>query len=291
MEFNYDKDKLIKDIYTFRNDINLDTVYPIELCKMLDKAFPIIPYGVDIIKKGTPLYRGRVHEGGTSYKKVTDFSYVPYEDKKKCGEFGRANLPKQSLFYSSNDMDTAQMETICKQVDKRIWPLSFGKWVIEEDIIIAKVLPADIKEINAVSNGAERKYVHESFKKDLSSEQHECADLVTDFIGREFAKTDIKTHRHYLYSVYFANRLFLQEENGQKLQGVRYPSIPMVYQGDNFVLKPDMVDQNKLRLDKTYEVVSGIGGQMKLESRIENTSVKIENGEITWQKNDVVIYR
>ncbi len=286
----YNKDDLQRQIDFLENRLDLDRINPFVLRDELNKYFPLIPVGVLDIKKGTKIFRGRIHEGGPSYKKVQDFSYVPHDIKAKCKEFGRANLPMQSLFYSSNNLDTAQMECICKDIKNKIWFLSFGEWEVQEDLIVADIILHDIEQIKTTSVAKKRDHVHNLIKQDLDEKQFEYVKMILDFFGRQFAKTNIPTDRHYLLSVYLADRLLDLKENGRQIDGIQYPSIPMIYQGNNIVLKPTVVDNNKIKLIKTYEMVCGLGGGMQLQSKIENTSKEIKDSEIFWHKEGVEFY-
>lgn len=286
----YNKDNLKRQIDYLENRVNLDTINPIFLRDELNKYFPSIPAALLDIKKGTKLFRGRIHKGGPSYKKVEDFSYMPHDKKAECREFGRANLPKQSLFYCSTTLETAQMECISKDINHKIWFLCFGEWEVKEDLVLADIILHEIEEIKTTIIAQKRDHVHNLIKQDIDEEQFNCEKMVLDFFGKQFAKTNLPSDKHYLYSVYLADRLFELEDNGKVIDGLQYPSIPMTYQGNNIVLKPTVIDEKKLELIKTYEMVCGIGGGMQLHSKIENTSKEISGNEIFWNNEGRVFY-
>lgn len=290
MALPYNKIDLVRQLDCLENKVDLDRISPIFLRDELNRYFPTIPVGLLDIKKGTKLFRGRVHKGGKSYKKVENFSYTPHADKLKCREFGRCNLPMQSLFYCSNNLDTAQMECICKDLKNKIWFLSFGEWEVQEDLLVADIILNEIEEIKTTAPDKKREHVLNLIKQDLTEEEFEYVKMILDFFGKQFAKTNIPTHMHYQYSVYLTDRLFEIVEKNKPVDGLQYPSIPMRYQGNNIVLKPSVIDNHKLKLIKTYEMVCGIGGGMQLQSKIENTSKEIVNDEIVWHKEGVEFF-
>jgi len=290
MALPYNKYDLTRQLDYLENKVDLDRINPSFLRDELNRYFPSIPVGLLDIKKGTMLFRGRVHKGGKSHKKIENFSYTPIADKAKCVEFGRCNLPKQSLFYSSNNLDTAQMECICKDTKKQVWFLSFGEWEVQEDLLVADIVLNEIDEIKTTTPDRKREHILNLNKQNLTAEEFECTKMILDFFGKQFAKTNIPTHNHYLYSAYLTNRLFEIVENDKPIDGLQYPSVPMIYQGNNIVLKASVIDNHKLKLIKTYEMVCGIGGKMQLHSKIENTSKDIVNGEILWHKEGVEFF-
>jgi hypothetical protein len=278
----------------FLEGINLND-FPLSfLAKELDRYFPSIPAGLITIPKGFKLYRGRVHGGGPSYKSVKDFSYVPHDEKAKCNEYGRANLPTQSLFYASDNIDTAQMECITKEIQSLMWILSFGVWEVQEDIEVANIIPhgVDQKILNAWDKP--REHFYNMMGKDIEADQLECVQLIIEFFNGQFSKQEIKSHFDYFYSVYLSQRLLRTSSingledlyKGQATSGIKYSSVPMNYQGYNVVLNPELIDNKKLKLISTQEYISAISKGI-LYSKRKNESVKIENDIITW-KNDVV---
>lgn len=287
MTHEYNKVDLARQIDFLENRVDLDSFNQDLLWQELTRYFPSIPVGLNVIKKGEALFRGRPTKAGPSFKKVTDFSFVPFDVKKKCKVFGRCNHPTQSLFYSARNLDVAQMECLTHHIDFRIGSLSFGKWIAQEDIILADIVLHEIEEIKTTSVARKREHVHNLIKANISQGQFECVKMILDFFGKQFAKSKIPTHRHYLYSVYLTNRLFELESDGKKIDGVQYPSIPMMYQGDNVVLQPEVIINGKLKLVETYEVMSAIS-QMKLYSDRTNTSKEINNDEIIWHANETI---
>lgn len=284
---NYSKSDVEHQIELLEKRIDLETINEIFLFKLLDYFFPSIPIGINIIKKGKELYRGRPSEKGPLFKSVEDFSFVPFPKKLSSKTYGRCNKPTQSLFYCSKNIDIAQMELITHHKKFSIDSLSFGKWVVTDDIVIADIVLPNIDEVKAESIAIKREHFHSLIKADLPEDQLECVKLITDFFGRQFAKSKITSHRHYLYSVYLTNRLLDGEFEGKKIDGVLYPSIATLYQGDNIVLKPEVIINKKLKLIETCELTSGIS-QGKLFSRLTNRSIEILNDTIIWQDNEVI---
>jgi hypothetical protein len=287
MPILYNKIDLERQIESLENRTDLEKINAEFLWRELWRYFPSIPVGIITLKKGEEVFRGRPTKKGPSFKKVTDLSYVPFEEKAKCKKYGRCNFPTQSLFYSSNNLDVAQMECLTHHIDFRIGSLSFSKWVVEKDIIIADIILHDMDEVKATSIAEKRNHLHNLIKPDLNEEQFECVKMVLDFFGKQFAKSLIPSHYHYLFSVYLANRLLDLEVDGKKIDGLQYPSIAMNYQGTNIVLKPEIIIDGKLKLVKTWEIMSAIS-QQKLYSHIVNESIKIENETVTWRANDVI---
>jgi len=278
---NYDKAELEK-IIDLLEKIDLKRFHLQTLDKYLEEHFPSIPVGLLNIPKGTKLFRGRIHRGGPSYKEVKDYSYVPHADKANCNEFGRANFPKQSLFYASNNPDTAQMECFTKDIDTYLWFYTYGVWEAQEDLVIADILPHSNDERVLSAFAKPKEHLYNIFRQELDDYQCECVKMILDFFGRQFSKSNIQSHLEYFYSVYFADRLLRLNENDKKIDGIRYPSVPMNYRGYNTVLNFETVDNRKIKLIKTYEVVSTVYKGV-LYTKQKNESTKIENDIISWK--------
>lgn len=284
---DFSKSFILNEIELLENRIDLTTIDEIYLFKLLDYFFPTIPVGINLIQKGSVLYRGRPSGIGPSFKRVNDFSFVPFDEKLLSRKYGRCNRPTQSLFYCANSIEIAQMECLTHHTDFTIDTLSYGKWIAMEDILVADIHLPEMQEIKVSRIANKREHFHNLLKVDLNEKEFEYANLISDFFGRQFGKSNITNDRQYLYSVYLTNRLLDGEVEGKKIDGVKYPSIATLYQGDNVVLKPEVILSHKLKLVETYEIISGIS-QGKLFSSLTNQSIEINNETIIWRDNEVI---
>lgn len=204
-----------------------------------------IPYTTALLKKGTPIERGRINEDCGFYNSEFEISYRT--DIGNIKEFGRANKPFQSLFYGvipSKNIELPRIVLFSELVEQfRIIPtddfettMTIGRWIVKEDFEIADVCFSD-DYIN-VKNIKKRYDYWINETKDSKIGQKEYQDLLTMF-SKEFSKTHINNHFDYkLSSLYAEIAIF-----ANRLNGIGYPSVKIDYLANNVALTPEAVER------------------------------------------------
>ena len=235
---------------------NLDYADYDIICKSIaDLKDKFVPTA--LLKKGWYIDRVRINRENEIFSNIEQVSYIHDKDVlEKFVTFGRANEPKQAVFYGavvSQEIQqprvVAYFETsdLLKELDKfenveEIFTLS--RWEILEDIEIIEMIFSDealkVNEYNKLS-----------LKNQLKNYGHlplaEHIEKQGKFFSNEFARNDIKKGESFKYkiSASYANYIW----NNTHLKGITYPSVQFNYLGQNVALLPKLVDKY-LKLQK-----------------------------------------
>lgn len=289
------KEKAIKFINDFKN-LDLENIEFETLKKITIRYFPFIPMLPVTVPFGELLYRARtIPYNQPPYENLCDFT--PPAKKYQKNEFGRANKPFQTVFYCSTNMKVAAME-VCKDYKNIINPQFEVGWVV---IGVWKVIDYCGLFLSNLYNSDQVLTVREDIKRELNLFQKKMnstsenkqslpentiavTELLMKFFSDEFSKNNIINHNDYKMSTIYADRLFSPSDN--IFDGIRYPSVPMKYQGDNIVLC-EGIFQNKLKLVETLYITCGLdfGTNDNIETRILLGSKKIKGDKILWEKD------
>ncbi|PCJ23340.1 MAG: hypothetical protein COA97_11840 [Flavobacteriales bacterium] len=203
-----------------------------------------VPILTTIIKKGTPIFRGRTEKNVKSFNNEFEISYrTDFGDIKK---YGRTNRPHQSVFYASVPQSKGDYPplTLLTEIlpdffeeDKNVKNkhITIGMWVAKKDFEVADICFSKDYSSNSIML-EKRKLWDEKLKKEsIDFNQH--IDTL-EFISRQFSKKKIKSHWDYkLSSVFFD---LIQNE---KIHGILYPSVKRDFDGLNLSLIHDVVDE------------------------------------------------
>ena len=204
-----------------------------------------IPYTTTLLKKGTPIERGRINKDCGFFNSEFEISYRT--DTGNLKEFGRANKPFQSIFYGaipSEDIKYPRIVLFSELVEQfREIPLdnfeitmTIGRWIVKEDFEISDVcFSSDYFNVENIK----RRYdfwVRET--KDSEIGQEDYQELLKLF-SKEFSKTQINNHFDYKLSSLYAYIAIY----GNKLNGIGYPSVRTDYLANNVAITPDAVEK------------------------------------------------
>lgn len=204
-----------------------------------------------LLKKDWYIDRVRINCKNDVFSNIKQVSYIHDKDiLEKYVKFGRANEPKQAVFYgaiTSSEIQqprvVAYFETseILNELDKydnieEIFTLS--RWRILKDIEIIEMIFSDealkVNEYNKLSlENQIKNYGH------LQLAEH--YERQGRFFSNEFARKDIKKGEDFKYkiSASYINYIW----NKTHLKGVTYPSVKSNYLGQNVALLPELVDK------------------------------------------------
>lgn len=204
-----------------------------------------------LLKKGWYIDRVRVNKNGEIFSNIEQVSYI--HDKNTLDNyvaFGRANQPKQAVFYGAIEspaiqqprvvayFETSELLKELHKHDNAEEIFTVSRWRILEDIEIIEMIFSDealkVNEYNKLSLQNQLKnYGHLQL-----AEHYEKQGI---FFSNEFARNDIEKGESYKYkiSASFANYIW----NNTHLKGITYPSVQSKYLGQNVALLPDIVDK------------------------------------------------
>lgn len=252
-----------------------------------------IPLPIISIPAETILYRTRIHEKceyKIQFNKICDLSYR--ECRNEIKNFGRANEPFQSIFYCSDKMETAFFETsklVKKENIGNVEVNSLGIWRVKEDINVVN-LPKN-KDYFGNSTVA---YLNKEFNNYVNSFNNEDSKNLINFlhiISDEFSTKSNMKDFNYLLTCALANYAYetpfksMDTDRLSNVDGITYPSVWLEDKGMNFALKPELIDNKLIELEKV------IYREMQLTSKdnfteidtITSKSIDYNEWKIVWQ--------
>jgi phage antirepressor YoqD-like protein len=204
-----------------------------------------IPYTTAVLKKGTPIERGRINDDCSFFNSEFEISYTT--DTGNLKEFGRANKPFQSRFYGaipSIDIKYPRIVLFSELVEQfRDIPeddfeitMTIGRWIVKEDFEIADVcFSNDYFNVDNIK----RRYDHWIGKtKHTKIGQKQYQELLI-FFSNEFSKTQIENHFDYKLSCLYAEIAVY----GNGLNGIGYPSVRTDYLANNVAITPNAAER------------------------------------------------
>lgn len=239
------------------------------IADMRDKFVPTA-----ILHKGHYIERALINPPGEIFTNHERISYIHDKNKLKKVLFGRANEPKQTVFYGSIISPLINMprvvawfETTEKfneeyKYNDTIEIFTVGRWRILEDIEIMEMIFSDealkVNEYNRIALANQLKNFQEHPLALFCEEQG-------NFFSNEYARKDIKKGENYKYKISAAYTNYIWRNS--HLKGITYPSVSSDFQGQNIALLPEIVDKY-LKLE--------LVGMFKFERR-NGINLPIEN--------------
>jgi hypothetical protein len=288
------EERAIKFINEFKN-LDLEKIDFDTLKDLTIKYFPFIPMFPVTIPYGTLLYRARtIPYNQPPYDKLADFK--PPGKQYQKNEFGRANKPFQTVFYCSTEMKVAAME-VCKDYKNVQNPqfevgwVVIGVWKVIDycglflsNLCFSDEVLLNRKDIQTELSHYQKQMKQNSKKNPLPDNTIKVTELLINFFSEEFSKNNIKNHNDYKLSTVYADRMF-SNKNVNIFDGLRYPSVPMKYLGDNIVLSENSY-KNKLELVNTFFITCGIDFPTDdhIVTGILLEAEKIDGEKIVWEK-------
>lgn len=210
-----------------------------------------------LIKKDARIDRVRINKATESFSKKDDVGYITNKEVlNNHVDYGRANLPKQAIFYGSiitkhipqprvaAYFETSQSVKELNDTDVISETFTLSRWRVLEDIeVIEMIFSDEALKVN--------EYVKASFDDKMSAlndfQRKEHYIEQSTFFSNEFARNDVGKGQNYKYKITAAYANYLWSRTG--LKGITYPSVPTEYKGHNVALLPEVVDKSlKLEL-------------------------------------------
>lgn len=197
--------------------------------------------------KGKPILRARPNNGGERFEILSDYSFKPQEFNTT---YQRASTPYRTMFYgciTPENVGTGELNNsrITGAIEAMPWlrdkttsgykKISFGKWVVEEDINLLALVHSNVY-YGASSYTKELADAYEKFMSIQDKEILENSKKFQQFLANEFSK-EIGTHLDYMISATFTD--IVTKYPGQQIDGVLYPSVRTSGQGFNIAITPE----------------------------------------------------
>lgn len=265
-----EQEKALNELISYRD--KLDKIEYSDIRTLIKESIQHIPITTAKLHKNADIDRVRLNRNKPFYTKQDDLNYIKDKDiiRDHLKEFGRANKPHQPLFYGALESslikqnrltaitETSRLlrdtESIC--LDGQLVTLS--RWKTNEELIIAEIVFSD-EALKA--NPDTRQSFQNQFDQIKNHPLREIGLRQLQFFSNEFARK-VNSHHDYKISVAYSDLIM----NDLGLAGITYPSVQSGYQGQNIVLRPDIVDKH---LD-LYAVSTHRIHKNKMESLISN---------------------
>ena len=235
------------------NDENLLKLSDEEVMKEL-LNFKNLALIVTKIRKGDYIYRVRIQDQEEHpekrYKNKCHFNYRT--DVDKIMEYGRGNLPRNSMFYGSvyatGSIEnikvhmTAYMEVSSilhnyQDTSRKHEFFYTSKWQVKEDFEVVAI----INHEKFQKNNEPAKYLaskYNEFAKELKEDASNL-NLMINYIAEQYAR-EVKKDENWKYKI-SAN--YTQYLLSKGITGVLYPSVKTEGESFNIVMPPDKADE------------------------------------------------
>ena len=203
----------------------------------------------------TILFRGRkneyTHQG--LFDTISEVGIIP---SKFVTSLGRANLPRQPVFYCSTNEETVVREVtqwyindngrandlITKKVMGMDWSpftcmMTISAWIVKEDLNIGLLFGGEQKRSLAIQDCAKRRY---NLANGETSNYIKSKNILLDFFSDEFGKLAVRHEFDYVYSALYSSSVLNNHnyiENASiQFDGIKYPSIANDFRGENYAI-------------------------------------------------------
>jgi len=203
--------------------------------------------------KNSMIFRSRINEGLNVYEKISDIS-AP--DSKFVNNYARANKPKQTLFYGSENRPTSYLEFVEQLAE--VTPIgnevliTIGGWELQKDLTFVLVYNPSDKRNNEYNQYHRKAF--DNFIEQTPIELRKGTVKFFEFIGKEFSKP-VKTNLDtYLITCAYSNIIFSYEQ----CDGIMYPSVPSGGIGFNVAIKENIIKNDfiQLKVAKTDKFIA-----------------------------------
>lgn len=241
------QEKALNEIISYRDRLN-EIEYD-DIKTLIKESIRHVPIALAKLHNGAAIDRVRLNKDKLFFTSQNELSYIT--DKNTINhltEFGRANKPHQPLFYGALTSEkikenrmTAYAETSVMLGDNDAVNLegelfTLSRWRTNEELIIPEIV-FSVAAIKENPQTAASFYKH--YQALMNEPMRELALRQLELFSEEFARR-VRSHHDYKIAVAYAD-LLMSEGNHP---GILYPSVQTGYQGQNIVLRPDIVDKH-----------------------------------------------
>ncbi|MEQ9378316.1 MAG: RES domain-containing protein [Imperialibacter sp.] len=273
--------------------IDLEKMSDIDLEKTFLTYFNTIPYNnQSFFPKGEELYRARIDDGEKPFSKIKD---IFVREENEIIGYGRANRPREQIFYCSDNMDVSLFETLQYLSKENFWykrqkgkmvQVTVGVWRINEPIRLASIFHGgdlwsrrpDLKDFHTHHRKVFSKY--KATKKMLDYEEALCEFFSSQFTKQVDFDWEYKLSALYSYLVKHAK----VSNDRYVFDGIIYPSNATHLFGDNLAIYKRAFNEKKIELVRVESVMC-VTFPDQINFYKMNASENIKEGEIYWDPN------
>lgn len=290
-----DKEKAL-EFLNMLNSLDLSQYDLDKIDNMINDVFHIIPFGTSHIPKGTKLFRARKNKPSQVFYNISELGLNKPDN---ITEFGRANKPHEPIFYCSSNVKLACAEVLQSLKNKfnpknEVGLTTVSVWETTKELHVAPIYYSEAvcKVRDDIKNYKEGNKNHIREKNIINSSTLDVSDLIMEFFCDEFSKININTHHDYKLSASYSNRLKHANKlvapmySNSRFDGIVYPSVAMMYKGDNIALFEENLD-DKIKFETAIQAIcldfdfDKPDFQSYFTYEIESYD---KNGNLTWSK-------
>lgn len=216
---------------------------------------------------------------GIKYKhKPNRFSDIIYPPKDKA-RINRANYDGEQIFYC-----TTKKKAVLYELDVQIGDtLVLSSWILNAPVLLNTV---GFTETNLIRLGADDRTPF--FKSEGIPENAIIVQFIQEYLGKKFCQFYHNT-KSYILTIPIA-KFLLGEVSGNSLinysefEGLVYPTIRYSANAHNLALKPLVIEQSKIFLDRVEFIEIMNIYDNKYEYRIVDISDKQNQGALIWKE-------
>jgi hypothetical protein len=195
--------------------------------------------------------------------RINLLKHVIFPPEEAVTKYGRCNVPKSSVFYSSFHFITNMKEVHIKVGDI----VTHSKWKLKDP-----ARPLNVFPIFFLTNIDDRAHngmpldllvMHQNYVNGLTDEEREYMDIIMEFLANCFAKeTDTENDLDYYMSAYLSNKIL--SHPSARYDGILYPSVQDRLGTSNLALTQNGFLNNFEPTEVTQDVLISIknGGAM-----------------------------
>lgn len=246
------QEEALNELISYRD--KLERIRYADIKTLIKESIQQIPITTAKLHKNAAIDRVRLNREKPFFTKEDDLNYIKDKDiiRDYLTEFGRANQPHQPLFYGALESslikqnrltaitETSKLlrdtESICLEGQL----VTLSRWILNKELIVAEIVFSDEA---LQKNPDTRRSFQNQFEQIKHHPLRELGLRQLQFFSNEFARK-VNSHHDYKISVAYSDLIM----NDLGLAGITYPSVQSGYQGQNIVLRTDIVDEH-LELD------------------------------------------
>jgi hypothetical protein len=285
-----EQEKALNEIIAYRDRLN-EIEYE-DIKTLIKESIRHVPVALAKLHKNAAIDRARLNNGTPFFTSQNDLSYITDKEiiDKYLTEFGRANKPHQPLFYGAltsekiehnrmtaySETSTLLRDTELENFDGELFTLS--RWITNEELIVPEIVFSE-EAIAANPQTAASFQIHYQWL--MKEPMRELALRQLQLFSQEFARK-VRSHHDYKIAVAYAD-LLMSEGN---YPGILFPSVQTGYQGQNIVLRPDIVDNHLVLANVSTHRVHKNKMQSTMANYYHTTNFGENNSNFVWDLNE-----
>ncbi len=291
-DISQDKVTNLKNLIDFIRSATENGVSPsVEkpLLSILDQVVPFFPHVV-LTQEFPELYRLTINRKvipSKKNKRIRNIKYLKYPQADKVTNYGRCNLPGQSVLYATNYGAHGHSLVTMSEMNPNVGDLvTETTWRVKSNQTLTyspifRNQPPNSNFVNSRTLEIDR--LHEEKLQTYPKNVRQYIDLLVQFVADAFTKTiGSSNHLDYILSAFFSDKILYAFEKGT-IDAIWYPSVKNDLSAENLAIKPDIFD-SKYEL---FEVKDGVvtakfQGGGSLDGLGECKDFHFASGEVLW---------